>query len=51
MTSHQQAGVHFRDAIEHLHLTDTHFLLHPRLINCIYASGWIELRLEVPELE
>ena len=51
MTPHPQAGVHFRDAIEHLHLTDTHVLLHPQLINCIYAPGWIELRLKVLELE
>ena len=28
-----QADVHFRDAVEHLHLTDMLFILHPLLIS------------------
>ena len=39
MASRPQSAVHFRDAVEHLHLIDTHFLLHPQLISSIYASG------------
>ena len=35
MASHPQAGVHFRNAVEHLHLTDMRFILHPLLINCM----------------
>ena len=38
MVSHPQAGVHFRDAVEHLHLTDTQFLLHLQLISHKHAS-------------
>ena len=37
MTSHPLAGVHFRDALEHLSLTDTNFVLHTQLISFIYA--------------
>ena len=37
MTSHPLDGVHFRDAFELLHLTDTNFVLHPQLIRCIQA--------------
>ena len=32
MTSNLQAGVHFRDALEHLHLIDMHFVLHRQLM-------------------
>ena len=35
MASHLRAGVHFRNAIDHLHLTDMRFILHPLLINCM----------------
>ena len=35
MASHPQAGVHFRNAVEHLHLTDMRFILHPLLISCM----------------
>ena len=35
MASHPQAGVHFRNAVEHWHLTDMCFILHPLLINCM----------------
>ena len=39
MTSKLQAGVHFGDALEHLRLTDVHFVLHPQLIGYKHASG------------
>ena len=38
MTSHPQAGVHFRDAFEHWHLTDMHFILHPLLISYMHLG-------------
>ena len=39
MTSNLQAGVHFRDALEHLHLIDMHFVLHKQLNDCMHAIG------------
>ena len=39
MTSNLQAGVHFRDALEHLHLIDMHFVLHKQLIGCMHTTG------------
>ena len=38
MTSNLQAGVHFRDALKHLHLIDMHFVLHKQLIGCMHTS-------------
>ena len=35
MASLPQAGVHFRNAVDHLHLTDMRFILHPLLISCM----------------
>ena len=40
MTSNLQAGVHFRDTLEQLHLIDMHFVLHKQLIDCMYII-WI----------
>ena len=40
MISNQQADVHFRDALEHLHLTDMHFVLHKQLTGCMHTI-WI----------
>ena len=34
-TSHPQAVVRFRTAVEHLHLTNMRFILHPLLISCM----------------
>ena len=39
MTSNRQSGVHFRDALEHLHLIDMHFVLHKQLIGCMHTTG------------
>ena len=39
MTSNLQAGVHFRDSLEHLHLIDMYFLLHKQLIGCMHKTG------------
>ena len=39
MTLHPLDGVHLRDALEHLLLTDIQFVLHPQLISCIHACG------------
>ena len=33
MASHLKAGVHFKKAVEHLHLTDMRFILYPLLIS------------------
>ena len=38
MKSNLQAAVHFRDALEHLHLIDMHFILHTQLIGCMHTS-------------
>ena len=38
MTSNLQAGVHFKNALEHLHLIDMHFVLHRQLIGCMHTS-------------
>ena len=38
MTSHLQADVHFRDALEHLHLIDMHFIWHKQLTGCMHTS-------------
>ena len=38
MASNLQAGVHFRDALEHLHLIDMHFVLHEQLIGCMHTT-------------
>ena len=39
MAPNLHAGVHLRDALERLHLIETHFVLHPQLISYIHASG------------
>ena len=39
MTSNLQAGVHFRDALELLHLIDMHLVLHKQLIGCMHTFG------------
>ena len=39
MAPNQQAGVHFRDALERLHLINTHCVLHSQLNSCMHASG------------
>ena len=39
MSSNLQASVHFREALEHLHLIDMHFVLHKQLIGCIHSTG------------
>ena len=38
MTSNLQADVHFRDALEHLHLIDMHFVLHKKLTGCMHTT-------------
>ena len=38
MTSNLQADVHFRDALEHLHLIDMHFVLHKQLTGCMHTT-------------
>ena len=38
MASNLQARVHLRDALEHLHLIEVHFMLHPQLISYIHTS-------------
>ena len=38
MTSNLQAGVHFRDALEHSRLIDMHFVLHKQLIVFIHTN-------------
>ena len=40
MTSNLQAGVHFRDPLEHLHLIDMHFVLH-KTSKWLHAHNWI----------
>ena len=35
MASHSQAGVHFRNVVDHLHLTHMRFILHPLPISCM----------------
>ena len=39
MTSKLQAGVQFRDALDHVYLIDMHFVLHKQLIGCMYTTG------------
>ena len=39
MKSILQAGVHFRDALECLHLIGTHFVLRPQLTGYMHTSG------------
>ena len=39
MTSNLQAVVHFRDALEHLHLIDMHFDLHKQLNGYMQTIG------------
>ena len=39
MASNLQAGEHFRDALEHLHLIDMHFVLHTQLFGCMHTTG------------
>ena len=46
MTSNLQAGVHFRDALEHLHLIDMHFVLHKQLICCMYTTEIVSMHLQ-----
>ena len=38
MTSNLQADVYFRDALEHLHLIDMHFVLHKQLSGCVHTT-------------
>ena len=38
MTQNLQAGVHFRDALEHLYIIDMHFVLHKQLIGCMHGT-------------
>ena len=38
MTSNLQADVHFRDALEHLHLIGIHFFLHKQLTGCMHTT-------------
>ena len=38
MPQNLQAGVHFRDALEHLYIIDMHFVLHKQLIGCMYKT-------------
>ena len=38
MISNLQADVHFRDASEHAHLIDMHFVLHKQLIGCTHTT-------------
>ena len=39
MTSNLQAGVHFRDALEHLHLIDMQFVWHKQLIGGMHTPA------------
>ena len=39
MTSNLRDGVHFRDALDHLHLIDTRFALHKQLIDYMHTTG------------
>ena len=51
MASHPKAGVNFRYAVEHLHLTDMRFILHPlfignmRLVLLASASKQLQVHL------
>ena len=38
MTPNLQADVHFRDALEHLHLLDIHIVLHKQLTRCMHTN-------------
>ena len=38
MTPNLQADVHFRDALEHLHLLDMHIVLHKQLTGCMHTN-------------
>ena len=38
-SSHTQAAVHFRTAIEHLHLTNTRFILHLRFKSDLFSPS------------
>ena len=38
MKSNLQADVHFRDALEHLHLIDMHFVLHEHPTGCMHTT-------------
>ena len=38
MTPYLQADVHFRDAVEHMHLIDMHFVLHKQLTGCMHTT-------------
>ena len=38
MISNLQAVVQFRDALEHLHLIDMHFVLHKQLNGCMHTT-------------
>ena len=38
MASNLQADVHFRDALEHLHHIDIHFVLHKQLTGCMHTT-------------
>ena len=39
MTPHLQNDVHFRDALEHLHFIDMHFIWHKQLTGCMHTSA------------
>ena len=38
MAPNIQTGVHFRNALERLHLINTRFVLHSQLISCMHES-------------
>ena len=38
MTPNLQADVHFRDALEHLHLLDMHIVLHKQPTRCMHTN-------------
>ena len=38
MTSNLQADVHFRDALEQLHLINMHYVLHKQLTGCMHTT-------------
>ena len=38
MTSNLQIDVHFRDALDQLHLIDMHFVLQKQLTGCIHTA-------------
>ena len=38
MTPNLQANVYFKDAQEHLHLIDMHFVLHKQLTGCMHTT-------------